>query len=299
MPLTANHPRLEPRLELPPEFESRDYLLYNADLSGLSEEALADHYARFGADEGRRANSIASRADFAALIPQGAAALEIGPFCNPLLRGRRAKYFDVLSHSVLVERATSLDIPHADVPRIDYVSDTGDLSIVDRQFDFVLSSHCLEHQPDLVTHLRNVERLLRPRGRYFLLVPDKRYCFDHFLNESTLADVLEAFEEKRTYHSLKSVLEHRILTTHNEAVQHWAHDHGEYMQDYETRTAAALEEYRSSNGSYIDVHAWYFTPASARVLLTSLRTLRFTELEIERLYPTRKGTNEFWLVLRK
>jgi SAM-dependent methyltransferase len=295
MPLLANRATLE----LPPEFESRDYLLHNADLSGLSDRALAEHYQTFGAEEGRRANSLASRADFAALIPQGAEALEIGPFCNPLLRGRRTKYFDVLTHAELVERAASLQISQADVPNIHYVSETGDLGIVDRQFDFILSSHCLEHQPDLVTHLRNVERLLRPRGRYFLLVPDKRYCFDHFLNESTLADVLAAYEERRTLHSLKSVLEHRILTTHNESAQHWAKAHGTYMEDFETRTAAALEEYRTANGTYIDVHAWYFTPASARVLLTSLRTLRYTEVEIERLYPTRKGSNEFWLVLRK
>jgi SAM-dependent methyltransferase len=287
------------RIQLPAEFDCDDYRLYNPDLSGLSDRALAEHYAAFGAVEGRRANSIASRADFAALIPHNAEALEIGPFHNPLLRGRRTKYFDVLSREVLIERAASLDIHDSDVPDINFVSSTGDLTIVDKDFDFILSSHCLEHQPDLVTHLQNVERLLRPGGRYFLLVPDQRYCFDHFIAESTLAGVLAAYEERRTLHTLESVLEHRVLTTHNESHRHWAHDHGVYLEDYVARTRAALEEYRSAAGSYIDVHAWYFTPANARVVLSALRALELTQLEIERLYPTRMGANEFWLVLRK
>ncbi len=49
----------------------------------------------------------------------------------------------------------------------------------------------------------------------------------------------------------------------------------------------------------IDVHAWYFEPATARMIFTILHRLEFTDLEVERLYPTRDGANELWMVLRK
>jgi SAM-dependent methyltransferase len=284
---------------LPDAFDFTTYRLFNPDLAGFSAEELVVHYRRHGEAEGRRTNALDSRSDFAALIPEAADSLEIGPFYNPLLRGKRTKYFDVLPRRELAARARSLNFPDVDVPEIDYVSVTGDLGVVGETFDCVLSSHCIEHQPDLVRHLRDVGRLLRPSGRYFVLAPDKRYCFDHFIAESNLADVLEAHVERRARHALKSVIEHRVLTTHNDSSRHWANDHGLYLNDYELRTKAALEEFERSEGSYIDVHAWYLTPTDVKQIVPALRELGYIDLGLERLYPTRYGMNEFWFVLRK
>jgi len=274
--------------------------LYNQDLSALSDADLLNHYKQHGEAEGRRSNSIASRVEFANLIPNTANSLEIGPFNNPLLRSDQTRYFDVLPRAGLVERAEALNIPIADIPPvIHFVSPAGDLTTITQDFDFVLSSHGMEHQPDLIKHLRDVEFLLRRGGRYFVLIPDKRYCFDHFIAESTLADVLGAHEQKRSFHTLKSLLEHRVLTAHNDTARHWANDHGGYMEAFEQRTKAALQEFAASEGSYIDVHAWYFTPSSVSLLLRALNKLAYTTLTLERLYPTRRDANEFWLVLQK
>ncbi len=49
-------------------------------------------------------------------------------------------------------------------PKIEYLSPTGDLTIVNRRFHAVLSSHCIEHQPDLIRHLQHVAALLDPGG---------------------------------------------------------------------------------------------------------------------------------------
>lgn len=287
-------------IALPASLEFDQYRRHNPDLAELSDETLVDHYRQFGETEGRRANSIGSRNDFAALIPETADALEIGPFYNPLLRGKHTKYFDVMARPALVERAHALGAPTERIPEIDFVSSTGDLGVVDGTFEFILSSHSIEHQPDLIGHLRAVGKHLRTGGRYFILVPDKRYCFDHYIAESTLADAIDAHQKSgKTVHSLKSVIEHRVLTTHNDPTRHWANDHGTHLENYEARMQAALAEFSNANGTYIDVHAWYFTPASATTLLSALYRLDYTQLEIERLYPTRRGSNEFWIVLRR
>ena len=269
------------------------------DLRSLDDETLRRHFGGLGQDEGRRANRLATRQDFLALIPHGVSVLEIGPFCHPLLTGLNVSFFDVLPQSDLASRALALGVENPRVPPISYVSPIGDLSVVNHRFNYVVSSHCIEHQPDFIRHLVQVERILQPGGRYLLLVPDKRYCFDHFIAESTLADVLDAFYSNRKTHLLKSVVEHRALTTHNDPTRHWHGDHGLPGDALVARAMASLREYEAAAGAYLDVHAWYMTPRSATGIFDALRECGFIGLELERLYPTRYPSNEFWAVLRK
>jgi SAM-dependent methyltransferase len=284
---------------VPTEFDASAYRAANSDLVDLAIDDLARHYREYGEDEGRRANAIASREAFAGLIPPLADSLEIGPYYSPLLNGPNTRYFDVLSREAMISRAAAEGFDGTAAPVIDYVSPTGDLGIVPGgAFDFVLSSHALEHQPDLVSHLHGVERLLRPGGRYLAIVPDKRYCYDHFNPESTIAEIVEAHAEKRRVHTLRNVLNQHVMTTHNDCVRHWDGDHGNFLEACDERIRAGMLEYTASNGEYIDVHAWYFTPASARTIFRALRDARFTSLVLERMYPTRRHALEFWMVLR-
>ena len=283
---------------LPCEFEAETYRSLNVDLASMSDDDMLAHYKNYGRTEGRTSNSIRDRNDFVALIPSSVVVLEIGPFCSPLLRRPNVFYFDVLPQEGLIERGKSIGLDPARVPHIDWVSPTGDLSIVNRRFDVVVSSHCLEHQPDLVGHLQGVGKLLLPGGAYFLLVPDKRYCFDHFIPESSLAEVIVAQRERRNRHILRSVIEHRTLTTHNDSLRHWQGDHGVMFENSEQRLLAALQEFDAAKGKHIDVHAWYFTPASASAILSALQNMRLSRLAVNRVYATRYGAGEFWMILR-
>jgi len=283
---------------LPEEFDATTYQSIHPDLAGLADAELKTHYETFGINEGRASNSLRNRNDFASLVPNSASALEIGPFCNPLLQGPNVSYFDILSQEALVERARQIGLDPSKVPYIDFISPTGELPSIRRRFDVVLSSHCIEHQPDLIGHLQEVGQLLLPGGAYFLLVPDKRYCFDHFIPVSNLAELIAAHHEQRKVHSLRSVIEHRALTTHNDCLRHWQGDHGDALENIGQRYLQALREFDNSEGSYIDVHAWYFTPDSAANILSTLRSVYLSPLSVYRVYSTRYGANEFWIILR-
>lgn len=281
----------------PDEFEATTYRSLNPDLAHMSDADLLDHYENCGREEGRAANRLHDRNDFAALVAKSPAVLEIGPFCNPMLRGPNVSYFDVLSQEELIARARSFGFDPAGVPHIDYVSPTSDLSTIEHRFDAVISSHCVEHQTDLVGHLQAVERLLRPGGVYCLLVPDKRYCFDHFIAASNLAEAIVAHHERRQAHTLRSVIEHRALITHNDSVRHWQGDHGVVYDNLEERFQAALQEFGNAKGKYIDVHAWYFTPDSAFAIFSALQRMGLSRLGVHTIYPTRYCANEFWMIL--
>ncbi|WP_199699231.1 class I SAM-dependent methyltransferase [Oleomonas cavernae] len=290
---------LPPANDLPLEFDAACYRSTYPDLSVMSDELLLSHYRQWGRAEGRRTNSLRCRGDFTALIRPHLSALEIGPFNAPILSGPQVRYFDVLTKPELVARAGEHGLDPSTIPDIHHVSPTGDLDSIGETFDVVVSSHNIEHSPDFIHHLACVERRLKPGGRYFVIVPDKRYCFDYYIAESTIADVLDAHASARRVHTLRAVIEHVALTTHNGCVRHWAGDHGPAPALATERVAHALELYRNSAGRYLDVHAWYFTPASMRAIMAMLVALGHCRLRPLRLYDTLRDHNEFWMVLEK
>lgn len=61
------------------------------------------------------------------------------------------------------------------------------------RYDFVLSSHMLEHTANPILGLLEWKRLLADGGTLVLLLPDKRHTFDHRRPVTTLAHLLEDF----------------------------------------------------------------------------------------------------------
>jgi hypothetical protein len=235
---------------------------------------------------GQVKHSITRKA-FTANIPRPL--LEIGPGDRPVFSGEGVFYFDALGQEGLIRRAEAdPTLDPETCPFVHYVSPDSDLGIVDRRFRAVFSSHAIEHQPDLIGHLRGVARLLELGGSYYLIIPDKRYCFDHFRPESTLHDVLEA--QGRTRHTEAKIREHYARMTHNEAMDHWRGRHGKEQHQREAMEAALAA---AAAGKYTDVHAWQFTPASFARIIPDLDT----GLRLDRVHDTKVGDIEFMAIL--
>jgi hypothetical protein len=226
--------------------------------------------------------------------------LEIGPLNRPLIVGNFMRYFDLFPTVQLRKRAVEQGLNPDTVPIINFYDNNGDLSAVTEKFSDVISAHCLEHQPDLVRHLQNVSKILESdSGRYWVVLPDKRYCFDALLPESKLSEVVQAFEGKVVKPSVWKVIEHRALTTHNNPVEHWSGNHGLPNVNLKSRWDAARDEFQSSAGSYIDVHCWQFTPQSLVNLIEGLFDLEYIDFEVEEVFETPTNDLEFCIVLRK
>jgi SAM-dependent methyltransferase len=249
-----------------------------------------------------------TKLEFINSLPKNSSVLEIGPFYSPFCKGSNVKYFDILDTAALTDRALQInpDINIKDIPAIDYVSATGDLSIIDEIFDAVFSSHVIEHQWDIINHLQKVSSLLSKGGKYYLMIPDKRYCFDYFNTVSTIADIINANAEKRKKHTLKNVIEHRAFITHNDPARHWKGDHGfvdsaanraKLIDEIAERIKNAVTEYNTHES--VDVHAWYFTPDSFAEIIGILYKLKYTDFTISELYHTLKNSREFFVVLKK
>lgn len=264
----------------------------------MTDEEARQHFETWGRGEGRLASPLAIREGLIAAVEPKARLLEIGPFCQPVFSGETVQYLDVLDADGLRERGTALGLDLSRTP--DTIHFTHGLAeAAGQDFDYVFGSHNIEHQPDLVTHLREVADALAPDGQYLLIIPDKRYCFDHFIPETTIADVIGAFLDRRTTHTWADVIEHRALTCHNDTVAHWRGEHGPPPDGTDGRVEAAMQEITIANGAYIDVHAWQFTPRNFRSILSQLDAMGLIPLKPLRVYETVHDRNEFVAILTR
>ena len=219
--------------------------------------------------------------------------LEIGPFNRPSVKN--AFYCDITDKQGLILAARLAGRDTTAIPEIDYVAPGGDLSVIDEKFAGVVSAHVIEHQPDLIRHLRQVSNLLLENSLYRLAIPDKRFCFDHFFDVSTPEDIFSAVG--RTTHSWETVLRHFSKTTHNNAIKHWLGMHSRYLSPHELsrRELAAKKAFES--GNYVDSHAWQFTPTSFIEIMDAIGTQ--VGLVLDEVYETPLFHQEFMACLRK
>jgi predicted SAM-dependent methyltransferase len=293
---TVNALKNTTRLDISAQF----YRALHGDLHVLTDTQLIEHYHLFGEDEGRCAHPFCFTDLLLSSITPAEDVLEIGPYVNPTIRGARVRYFDVLDSAGLIARAAAIGFPDQVAPMIDYVSPTGDLAIVDENaFDVVFSCHCIEHVPDLIRHLDGVARILRAGGRYIIMIPDKRFCHDHYMNESTVADVIQAHHEHRVTHNLAAFIEGSAFATHNDPKRHWIGDHGiQKVFEEPNVIQTAIQNYIEADGRYTDMHAWRFTPRGFRDMITQLLSAKLTQLFPEVVLGTGRDLNTFVAVLK-
>ncbi len=290
----------------PLEFDLNCYIESNRDIDFEKIDDPLLHWQSIGRHVGRSANKIKNRFDFINLIDSELKILEIGPFVNPIIRGANIKYADVLNRNELIARAQKGGRAFDDVPEINYVLKNLDIGAIEDKFNYIISSHCIEHQPDLIGHLQGVNSILEDGGYYFLVIPDKRFCFDRYLPLTLVPDIIDAYYSKKKLHGLREVILHRAYTTHNDPIIHW----NEFIENSEIyfkkpdpvkvhKITPAVNEWISSKGEYIDVHSLYFTPDSFDLIIRTLKDMGYINLSVERLYFTNRNSIEFYVILKK
>lgn len=232
--------------------------------------------------------------------------LEIGPSFNPLARKADGYCVDTLDHA----DASALRAKYRDggvnvdrIEEVDFVWRGEPLSeTLGRRdwYDWIIASHVIEHTPDLVGFLVECQTLLRDAGRLILVVPDKRYCFDHFQSLSSTGDALDAHQLGRTQPSPGRVFDHHAnaVSKGRRGVLAW-HRHAPGAMRFVHDMAGARGAWRNAQAGseYIDVHNWHFTLESFRLVIDDLRDLGLLELDFID-GPTGAG-GEFCVCLRR
>jgi SAM-dependent methyltransferase len=122
--------------------------------------------------------------------------IEIGALHVPLTVGRSAKvkYVDRVTKPEL--RKLYPELNAYDIVEPDILDDGQHLrTIKDSSQDFVIANHFLEHCPNPLEALKNIYRVLKLGGVFFLALPDKRFTFDVDRPVTPFEHLLRDFEE--------------------------------------------------------------------------------------------------------
>ena len=95
-----------------------------------------------------------------------------------------------------------------------FIADATDLSpVASEQYDFVLSSNCLEHVANPIRAMLEWRRVLRPGGRLILVLPNQCSNFDHRRPITPVEHMIEDHRAEMSEHDLTHLDE--ILALHD------------------------------------------------------------------------------------
>ena len=159
----------------------------------------------------------------------------------------------------------------------DYYGDACSLPFRDNSLDYVVCSNVLEHVANPVAALAEWQRVLRPGGIIYLVVPDRRYTWDHPRRPTPIEHFLEDYERGTT------ACDPTHIDDFIDGID-WSTSHGELSP---AELTTKKEEIRSSlraavaAGLEINLHFHVFEPQIILGLLERLRTWPHTQFNWE------------------
>ncbi len=236
--------------------------------------------------------------------------LEIGPLNDPLvtkedIRGEgQVFYLDHLPTDQLKEKYQ--DDASVDVDRIvhvDFVCRDGNMVEATRGelFDYIVASHVIEHVPNFLRFLTDIQTILKPGGHCILIIPDKRFTFDLNRPVTTFGTVLENFLTNIKVPRVSAVYDQAGMAINANGHNLW---HGIVNAEDSTLLASesiAWEAAHRVHGEsyYYDVHVNIFTPESFFGILKKSIIHELVFFQVNEFLDTQMGQIEFMVCLQK
>jgi hypothetical protein len=250
------------------------------------------------------------RHNFCKDIPSNASLLEIGPYAKPMFRRpyHNVYYADMHSIEQIKENVGLYGHDASTMPdTIDIVMNpaTKPTFSTDLRFDYIFSSHNIEHIPDIIGHLKEMAAVASGSNtKYYLAIPDKRYCFDHYQTLTHFPKMIEAHHYGIVKPSFRSVLENTVFMTHNSPSDHWQGIHGDSTFDFPApdsfieKIKDGLTKANKVDTEYVDTHCWQFIPECFFYNMDVLHRLGMIPWKVQSVFSTATGSNEFYAILK-
>ena len=233
--------------------------------------------------------------------------VEIGALDHPLVRKSEGSiiYVDYTNTDELRSRYASF--PDHDVTQIvDVDAVWGDNTLSEAignnlHVDYVVASHVIEHVPDMITWLNEIEAILKPGGTLHLAVPDRRFTFDIRRQNSIITDFIHAYAVRARRPMARQILDCDLHFLATDAVETWRGGVVEAKPFDRAKLDHALEVLKEVERSsvYLDTHCWTFTPQSFIQIFEQLSALDLIKFSCAAFIPTERDDLEFVAVLRR
>jgi predicted SAM-dependent methyltransferase len=259
-------------------------------------QRLLETHLRLGNDDpGAAASTLELGRDRSAAVKariplSSGRGLEISPSATPLVQKSEGNilYCDKFS-SASYESRERVPIDLVLGPRLIHEA------FPQHSFDYIVSSHVIEHVPDFIQFLKSASLLLRPGGVMVNLVPDRRFTFDVLRENSSIEEIEEAHRQQLR-HPCPRMIEDVFLNSdfNAPAIDLWNQTYQPHPTHGDEQARKLISE---TNPEEADLHCWTFTPQSCRVLLDHVRKRHIPNMGIVEIIETPHASNEFLLHL--
>lgn len=229
--------------------------------------------------------------------------LEVGPLDRPFVdkSANNVFYVDYFDEEQLRRkiRGNKNRNPEA-IVNLDYVLGGRNISeVVDRSFDYIFTSHVLEHLPNLFGWLNDVSKVLNPEGIVFCIVPDCRYCFDIERPNTGLGELIENYSLDRKRPAPRHVFDQHFYHKKVKAASLWS-SYFEHKKQVERTfdVHQSYEMFTKAQQSYHDCHVNLFTPDSIKECIVESRKLGLHQFKIIKVSQTRRNKLDFFIDMR-
>jgi SAM-dependent methyltransferase len=219
--------------------------------------------------------------------------LEVGPSHNPLApkcEGYSVQIIDHMSRKQLIEKYTNDNVRLENIEDVDFVwngESYTDLTGKKKHYDWIIASHLIEHTPDLIGFLNDCDQVLKDDGVLSLVIPDKRYCFDHYRPITGISKIIDASFNKNKTHTIGTAAEGILMFVKLDGTIAWDKNTiGEYSRPHSRDAMLKLFNEAIKNTNYEDAHAWCFVPHSFRLLIQDLFMLGLIPFQEVDFYDT-------------
>ncbi|MGC2424735.1 MAG: hypothetical protein WA666_10355 [Nitrospirota bacterium] len=228
--------------------------------------------------------------------------LEIGPSINPLASkkdGYNVHIIDHASREQLLDKYKDHNVNLENIEEVDFVwrgESYAELTGRKNYYEWIIAAHLIEHVPDLIGFLKDCDGVLKEDGVISLVIPDKRYCFDHFRPVSGISKIIDSHINKNNSHTPGTIVEQILNAVSKDGKIAWDRDNfGAY--NLRNPLSAAQGALQSRDTGYSDRHAWVFVPHSFRLIIHDLFCLGLIPFQEVYFSPT-EGC-EFYMTLSR
>jgi len=219
--------------------------------------------------------------------------VEIGPSHNPIAPKREGYNVHIIDHmdrDGLVKKYTGHGVNLDQIEEVDFIwhgETYAELTGQSKHYDWIIASHVIEHTPDLIAFLHSCDSILKDDGVLSLVIPDKRYCFDHYRPITGISQIIDSHVHGHRIHSPGTAAECRLNSVTKSHQIAWdANTRGPYNLAHSLDSAQQDMKSALEDNTYTDFHAWCFVPHSFRLIIHDLFCLGLSPFQEAAFFPT-------------
>lgn len=228
--------------------------------------------------------------------------IEIGPSYNPIApkkEGYKVQIIDHISREHLINKYKEHNVNLNNIEEVDFVWQGESYSQLTQKrkfYDWIIASHIIEHTPDLIGFLNDCDAIMKEDGVISLVIPDKRYCFDHFRPITGISQIIDSHFQNNKIHTPGTVAEYFLNVVSKDGNISWnSNITGEFCFIHSLDDALTKMDLVMNANAYLDVHSWCFVPHSFRLIMYDLFCLGIIPFQEVDFFPTENG--EFYITL--